>query len=245
MNAQTAPHSGSDRTLTLLDLFSVVAVIAMASMAYAVWRYGPEGMVPIHIGLSGQVDRWGSRGQVAVMLGIVAALAAGVAALCAFLEHNPVAAEKIGRGGRFTFRFGRAIGLLAPGFASVLMTAAVFGWFPHGPGDVEGMTRWSAVGLSVLMLVIGAFVGRAQPNPFVGVRTYWSLTSRLAWDKSNRLAGRLLFLIGLAGILIAPFAPMPAGMVAITGAILVAAAAAIFESWRVWRLDPERTTRLG
>ena len=34
---------------------------------------------------------------------------------------------------------------------------------------------------------------------------------RSAWDKSNRLAGRLLTLVGLAGLVAVPMAPQPVG----------------------------------
>lgn len=54
--------------------------------------------------------------------------------------------------------------------------------------------------LSVVGLLVGAALGRVPPNALVGVRTPWSLTSRRAWDRSNRLAGRLLAASGLAGL---------------------------------------------
>ena len=91
-----------------------------------------------------------------------------------------------------------------------------------------------------LFVVIGAFLGRVAPNPLVGVRTPWTFKSRLAWDRSNRLAGRLLFWLGLASVLSAPFAPQPAGMIAVVAGVLAAAAWSVFESWRVWRSDPQR-----
>jgi uncharacterized membrane protein len=74
----------------------------------------------------------------------------------------------------------------------------------------------------------------------VGVRTPWTYKSRLAWDRSNRLAGRLLFLIGLAGLVSAPWAVQPLALIALIVAILVAAVWSVIESWRVWRTDPDR-----
>ena len=64
--------------------------------------------------------------------------------------------------------------------------------------------------------------------------------SRLAWDRSNRLAGRLLFVTGLAGLIAAPLAPQPLGTFCLIGAVLVVALWSVFESWRVWRGDPDR-----
>ncbi len=62
----------------------------------------------------------------------------------------------------------------------------------------------------------------------------------LAWDRSNRLAGRLFFLLGLIGLIAAPVAPQPLGALSLTGAALIVAALSVFESWRVWRSDPDR-----
>lgn len=78
------------------------------------------------------------------------------------------------------------------------------------------------------------------PNALVGVRTPWTYASRLAWDKANRLAGRLFFWFGLLGFAAAPLVPQPAGMRAVVVATIAIAALAVFESWRVWRDDPER-----
>jgi uncharacterized membrane protein len=95
--------------------------------------------------------------------------------------------------------------------------------------------------MALVYVVAGAFVGKTSPGPFAGVRTYWSLRSRLAWDKSNRLAGRLMFWGGLVALAASPFAPQPLGVQALIAWILATCAAAVFESWRVWRSDPERT----
>ena len=95
-------------------------------------------------------------------------------------------------------------------------------------------------GISLLFLLIGAFLGRVGANPFVGVRTPWAFKSKLAWERSNRLAGRLLFLLGLAGLVTAPFAPQPLGIQALIAGVLIAAVWSVVESWRVWRTDPDR-----
>ena len=94
--------------------------------------------------------------------------------------------------------------------------------------------------LALIMLATGVFLGKTGPNPFVGVRTFWSLRSRLALDRSNRLLGRLWFWLGLAGLAAAPLAPEPLGTMALIILIMGTVAAAVVESWRVWRSDPDR-----
>ncbi len=103
-----------------------------------------------------------------------------------------------------------------------------------------GGGRLMTAALALIFLVVGALIGKAGPNPFVGVRTYWSLRSRLAWDKSNRLAGRLFFWLGLIALPISPFAPPRLLTPVLIIGVMAAGAASVLESWRVWRNDPDR-----
>jgi uncharacterized membrane protein len=119
---------------------------------------------------------------------------------------------------------------------SVLMAAVAFGLTPVGAALFGHLT------ISFALTGIGAYLGKVGPNPLIGVRTPWTFASRLAWDKSNRLMGRLFFWGGLSGIVAAPFAPQPAGLSLLAAVLLASAALAAFESWRVWRTDPDRAT---
>jgi uncharacterized membrane protein len=69
----------------------------------------------------------------------------------------------------------------------------------------------------------------------------WTKQSRLAWDRAHRALGRILFwggLIGLAtSLVLAPFTSLALW----PGTVAVAVTAALIESWRAWRLDPDRS----
>jgi len=223
-----------------LHAASVLTIGAMAAATLAVWRLGPTARLPMHFNLQGQVDRWGDRNEMALVMGGVTLVAAGIAAYCARAERDEALTEKLQGSGRFTFRFGRMIGLLAPAYVILLMSLITFDLFSRTEDGQLTLMRWTLGGLSLLFLVLGAFMGKARPNPVLGVRTYWSLTSRLAWDKSNRLAGRLFALLGLAGLVAAPLVPPSLGMAVMVAGVLLAAAWSTFESWRVWRIDPDR-----
>jgi len=94
--------------------------------------------------------------------------------------------------------------------------------------------------MSLILVLTGALLGRVSPNPFVGVRTPWTYKSRRSWDRTNRLGGRLLFLTGLAGLALTPFIPTAWAFSGLIVLILLITALTVFESWRVWRDDPER-----
>ena len=129
------------------------------------------------------------------------------------------------------------VSLLAIVGTSAFMVWMILGRGAAQPGVSMAMT---AALMSLLFAVMGAFMGRIAPNPVIGVRTPWNYKSRLAWDRSNRLAGRLFFWLGLAGLITAPVLPQPLGFSLLIAGVLIAAGWSVFESWRVWRADPDR-----
>ncbi|TPW03019.1 MAG: hypothetical protein FD125_1805 [bacterium] len=135
---------------------------------------------------------------------------------------------------RRAMRYSQLVVILTLPLISLLIASASL----SGTTDIAGALPIAL--MSFAILTIGAFLGRVGSNPFIGVRTPWAFKSRLAWERSNRLAGRLFFVIGLAGLLTAPFAPQPLGLYAILAAIAGAAVWSGIESWRVWRTDPDR-----
>lgn len=220
------------RRLTLLDIATVVAASAILAGAAWVALNGPTGPIPMHFDIHGQPNRWGDRnelaGALALMAGALGVTAGGMSWFAARTEDP-------------SRRRGLQIGQLVSLLAIVIVTAILCTTLAaSGQGDIASGLSWGTTGLAVLILVIGAFLGRVGPNPVVGVRTPWSYKSRLAWDRSNRLAGRLFFGLGLAGLFIGPFLPLSVGMPILIVAILIAAFWSAFESWRVWRTDPDR-----
>lgn len=224
--------------LERIDLAGAVTVALMASATAWVGVNGPAGPVPLHMNLNGAVDRWGTSAELAFIMGLVTLMAATVAVLLAVLKRHPATAEQARRSPA-GFLVGRIIGLAAPALAVGLMAALALGGVRSGD-DQTTLVRGATAFLAVTFFVVGAMLGKTAPNAFVGVRTYWSLTSRLAWDKSNRLAGRLFFWIGLIGLPAAAVGPAPLTQVLLISAVLIAGALAVFESWRVWRADAAR-----
>lgn len=215
--------------MTAADRATLGISLLIVAAGVGVMVAGPLELMPYHFGPDGRADAWTSReaiGAGIVVLGLLTGLFAG---------GMGVAAGRAGDAARArALRSGQLLILLSLTGVSLFI----------GVSSVSGLTSMGAAlpmaGLSALFLLIGAVLGRVGPNPIAGVRTPWSYKSRLAWDRSNRLAGRLLFLIGLAGLAVSPIAPQPLGYQAIIAAVIIAAFWSVFESWRVWRNDPDR-----
>lgn len=215
--------------LTAIDRATVAVTLLLVALAAWIAFFGPTEIMPYHFGADGEADAWAGREAIGAGIAFLAFLTA------AFAGGMGVAAARAEDGSRVrALRSGQILVLLSLLGVSVLAAATSL----SGLTSVAGAAPMA--GLSLLFLLIGGILGRVGPNPIAGVRTPWSYKSRLAWDRSNRLAGRLFFLIGLAGMALAPIMPQPLGWQALVGAVLIAAVWAVIESWRVWRADPDR-----
>ena len=215
--------------MTAIDraTFGVSLLIVIAGVV--IFLAGPAEVMPYHYGADGQADAWAGReaiGAGIVVLGLLTGLFAGGMGAAARRAGDRARARSL--------RFGQLLVLVT------FLGATLFAGAVSLSGLVSLNAALPMAGLSTLFLLIGAVLGRVGPNPIAGVRTPWSYKSRLAWDRSNRLAGRLFFLIGLAGLVASPFAPQPLGPQILIGAVLAAAVWSAVESWRVWRTDPDR-----
>jgi uncharacterized membrane protein len=70
-----------------------------------------------------------------------------------------------------------------------------------GIGLEQAVPSYSAIGLGVLLMVLGNYMGKVTRNWIVGVRTPWTLASDEIWSRANRLGGWLLVLAGFVVII--------------------------------------------
>lgn len=221
----TAPR----KSLSALDAATIGLGLIVGGLGVWTVFAGPTELLPIHYNAAGQADDWGTRetvGGLLIGLAVLTLALGGGMGLASRRTDDPARARAL--------RYAQLVVILSLPLVSLLAASASL----SGTTDIGGAVPVAL--MSLLFLLIGAFLGRVGPNPFVGVRTPWAYKSRLAWDRSNRLAGRLFFVIGLAGLFTAPFAPRPLNLYVLLTAVGVAALWSVLESWRVWRTDPDR-----
>lgn len=216
----------SSSTLTLAT-FGVFA--AMAGTGLVISIVGPTNPIPVHFDLAGTADGWADRSQVGIGLVLLAAIGL-VLSIGMGRQADRQSDDPSRRRGLIV-----AQGVLLLSFSLVTILFAALALSANGGGLPKGILM---AGLGIIFAAIGAFLGRVGPNPFVGVRTPWTFKSRLAWERSNRLAGRLFFFGGLAAVVAAPFVPQEAGLTMLGCGAVFAALWSVVESWRVWRTDP-------
>lgn len=213
-----------------LRIASVVAVGSMLLLAAWAWGQIPSGaQVPIHWGVDGQPDGYASKEFALLFTPVVTA---GLAALLYLLPRFEPRAQNLARSGPAYVQVTVAILVLMVGVQLLVVLAAV--------GSPVDTTRLLSVATGILFVVIGNVLGKVRSNFMFGVRTPWTLSSDLAWNKTHRLVGRLFVLLGLATIAVGLVGSPAAFLVVLLGGIGLVVVVAFVYSYRVWRSDPAR-----
>ncbi|MEE2526536.1 SdpI family protein [Hyphobacterium sp. HN65] len=216
-------------------LISLIAfIIAAAFSAYGWIHTEPGAQIPVHFSLSGEANRYGSKAEAFLFL---PALLIGISFLMSLAPSIDPRGGNIRRS-RPMYIVGWIIGVVALAGGQGLIT-----WTAVGGGiEGEAMARSVGVFIAIIMLLLGLVVAKARPNFFAGIRTPWTLSSDLAWDKTHRMASRIYLLIGAAGLASALLLPPEMVTIGLLVALLASTLGLVIYSWFVWKNDPARET---
>ncbi len=205
---------------------------AMFALAAATWN-GAPARIPVHWNLAGQVDRWGGRfeGLLAIPL-----LALGIYVLMIVLPRlDPGRRNYEAFAGPYaTLRLGLLV-VLAALYALILL------WVRGGRPSIQ---VWAPLLVGGLFVVVGNLLGKVRPNWFVGIRTPWTLSSKLAWDRTHRAGGWVFILIGLLTMITAAVHDAWAFAVML-GALAAGVLGLVAYSYLEWRRDPDKLPPAG
>ncbi len=212
-------------------------VLVVALLAATLWTslQIPEGQkIAIHWNAKGEVDGWGGKGTLwllpLMMDGMV-----GLFILLPFIE--PRRGKSLFGSKAYLFTGLAVLSVFACVQVGILVTA-LGKEFPMLP------VTFSAVGL--LFGVIGNFLGKVRSNFIMGIRTPWTLSSELSWNKTHRLGGKLFALIGVLFLVIGWMKiPEAALLWILLISLFLLVGATTTYSYVVWKNDPSRdsTTR--
>lgn len=209
------------------ELPSLVVLGALWAMVAWAWPRVPAVM-PVHFGAAGNADRYGGRAEGLLLLPVVAALFYVGSLVWPRIDPR---GESFGRFAR-TFAIARAAVLVVFACLQAGMLAVTLGWS-------VGLDRFVMIGPALLMIVLGNYLPKMQPNWMIGVRTPWTLSSDLSWHRTHRLAGPMLMASGAGTIITALFSPAHTRFV-LLGSLIATALIASAYSFVVWRGDGER-----
>jgi uncharacterized membrane protein len=210
-----------------IELVQLTVIAAMFAVAAWSWQQVP-GRLPVHWNLQGQPDRWGGKFEGLLLMPLIALGLYGLMLVVPLVDP----------GRRNYANFAKAFNVIRIAlvlFLALIYSVSVLAAF----GRQLNMTTVILPAVGILFIVIGNVLGKIRPNWFVGVRTPWTLSSKLSWDKTHRLAGWLFVFMGALFFVLALVQTgwMFAIMLAIDGLCL---AWIVAYSYVVYRRDPQR-----
>jgi uncharacterized membrane protein len=181
-------------------VWSAIAVLAGCGISLVASSHLPDSAnIPVHWGADGRPDRFADRGEATFMLWMMPAISAFVASCMAVAasvdprQKNMVSSRKA-----YLMTWIGALILLTGIHAGVALMMTRAGT----PGaDSPDMVRYIIAGCALLFVLIGNYLPKTRPTFMLGIRTPWTLSSDLAWEKTHRLAGRLFIIAGALGFI--------------------------------------------
>ncbi len=179
--------------LDRFDLLSLGLLAGAGAITAAVWTRLPD-RVPIHFDIHGNPDAWGSRP-------LACGLMLGASLLVwSLLRFGGV---MLPRSWRERFE-ASPVSAVATITVALLVTIHLFVvWAALHPGG--SIAAPLTVAFGVFSLVLALVLPRVRRNPFIGVRTAWTLSSDENWARTHRFAswsfgtgGLLAVLLGVA-----------------------------------------------
>ena len=169
-------------------IVSLLFVIAMLAIAAWIYPHLPA-QTPSHWDADGNVNGWMPRFWAAAIWPLTMF---GLAAVFAVL---PIISPRKFEIAPFARTYGIIV-LATLAFLLVVGTVALLA----GAGHHVSVQLVAPVAVGALLMVIGNFMGKFRKNFFVGIRTPWTLTSDVVWERTHRLAGWLFVAAGLVWI---------------------------------------------
>jgi uncharacterized membrane protein len=206
---------------------SALLIAFMTALSLWAWPQIPAGrQIPIHWNAAGNPDGYASKELALLVLPIVAL---GIALLLAAIPQLEPRRLNLAQSAK-AYLTGWIGGLVVLAGAHLLIVLAAVG---H-PANIVTIASLLVGGL---LIVVGNYLGKARSNFFFGIRTPWTLSSDLSWDKTNRLGGRVFVAVGAAWIL-AGLTRSGSVFLVVLGILLALIVMVTVYSYIVWRDDP-------
>lgn len=216
---------------------TISAILIGAMLAASAWAWSrlPAGaQIPVHWGVYGQPNGfapapWG------LLLG--PGIAALVALLLAVLPVIEPRRLNLARSAKFYHVTWIAIVAILAFIHGLALYSAVYGGAPVG--------SFIMAAVSVLIAIMGNYLGKTRSMFLSGVRTPWTLSSEYSWQRTSRLLGKLFMIVGVFGFIAAVTLPLRLASEIFICALIAVIGFGLVMSFIYWRHDPERGAENG
>jgi len=162
--------------------FIAVALLPFAYLAY-IWNELPKE-VPMHWNASGEIDCYGDKKELVVMLFMLVGITYIIFLVIPFIDPK----QKLQNMGNKLNNLRMILTLFMSGLAIFILYSVQ--QKSSNPGFV-----FAIIGL--LFAFLGNYFKTIKPNYFIGIKTPWTLENEEVWKKTHLMGGKLWFVGGL------------------------------------------------
>ena len=162
--------------------FIVVALLPFVYLAY-IWNELPKE-VPMHWNASGEIDRWGDKSELFMMLFMLTGITYFVFLIIPYIDPK----QKLQN-------MGNKLNNLRLILALFMSALAIYILYSVQQKTSNPVLIFPLVGL--LFAFLGNYFKTIKPNYFIGIRTPWTLENEEVWKKTHLMGGKLWFVGGL------------------------------------------------
>lgn len=228
----------SKKPITLY-LLSAACIIASFAMAYWAWQHLPLlESYPVHWDASGSPDRYGSRGEAIFTLFLLPVISIFMFLVFYFVPKIEPVRASIGPNSRPYHWLWAMSMLLFVGIQYFIFKS--FTGLETGGETPTTPVNFIVSGISLFFLLLGNIMGKLRRNFLFGIKTPWTLSSDLSWDKTHRLAGRMMVGTGLIGLVSALILTPEIALMTLIGLSVATTLFALAYSFVIWKSDPDK-----
>ena len=212
--------------MNILKICWGIAIITLFTSLYIINGLPAGVELPIHWGIDGEIDRYTDASVaflfppavMVVMLSVLSVL------------------RKIDPRKKNIQLSHKSIGACSLAITLLMLVLEISYIAMHNGIEVPMMLVLSFV-IGLVFIVIGNYLTKTRSNFFIGIRTPWTLSSDLVWQKTHRLGGKLFMVAGLIIAISCWFIPANIFIYLIIGTVLPAAIIPTVYSWWLWKQE--------
>jgi len=162
--------------------FIAVALLPFVYLTY-IWNELPK-QVPMHWNASGEIDRWGDKNELLVMIFMLTGITYFVFLIIPYIDPK----QKLQN-------MGNKLNNLRLILALFMSALAIYILYSVQQKTSNPVLIFPLVGL--LFAFLGNYFKTIKPNYFIGIKTPWTLENEEVWKKTHLMGGKLWFVGGL------------------------------------------------
>lgn len=208
----------------------IIALILLSFVLTGVFLTLAPDVVPVHYGVDGNVDRWGSKYEF-LLMPVLSAVAV-VAMILSGRVSNKMEKQSP-----------KAVGITS--IWLLVLTNILFGYFMHkalqGGADAAKIPQLTikliSVAVFALFIPIGNLMPKVKRGNMMGLRTSWSMANDVCWQKSQRFGGFCMVGSGIVGTVACAIAPVDWCPYILTVILVFMCISAVVGSYVIYRKE--------